>query len=344
MRLGLQRTVSLLFCCYTRRRPQQTILDPTTAFLQSGIDALKVSRSTPVIIADYGSSHGRNTIHLMKTIMDHLRAANKLRQAPLLIHNDLPTNDWNWLFQFMAQDRSYPGLASGRSFYEQCLPSRCLSFGFSAASLHYLSRRPCNIRDHCYIDFAQDTERQLFEKQSRSDWRLFVEHRSEELRSGGILVLSIPCRNHVNELGFEFYFDLIYQCARDSSLLSPLELIDFTLPFYLRSFSECVDEDLFDRCELKLIQSELICSRSVIFDHYRQGRITREESATALTMLLRPGTESALEEALRIHGRTVTEIERITKQFWSLVERSIQDQLHPDVVRTYATYLILRKK
>ena len=283
-------------------------------------------------------------MRLMKTIMDRLRVTHKLRQPPILIHNDLPSNDWNWLFQLMVEDRSYPGLASGRSFYEQCLPSQCLSFGFSGASLHYLSRKPCNIRDHCYIHYAQESERQAFANQSKFDWHLFLAHRSEELRSGGVLVLSIPSRNQVEELGFEFYFDLIYRRARDSALLSAQELIDFTLPFYLRSFSECVDEGLFDRCALKLIQAELICCRSVIFDHYRQGHITREHSATALTTLLRSGTESALEEVLRINGRTATEIERIVQQFWSSLESDIREQLRPDVVHTYATYLILRKK
>jgi len=68
----------------------------------------------------------------MKIIIEYLEKTNKLFRSPIVIHNDLPTNDWTTLFQLLAKDNSYHALANGHSFYEQCLPSNTLSIGFSS--------------------------------------------------------------------------------------------------------------------------------------------------------------------------------------------------------------------
>ena len=101
--------------------------------------------------------------------MNILKKLKKLRGLPLIIHNDLPTNNWTRFFQFLADENSYQGLVNGRSFYEQCLPVNCLSIAFSSASLHYLSKKPCNINNHCYFYFANEDEREKFKNQSKYD-------------------------------------------------------------------------------------------------------------------------------------------------------------------------------
>jgi hypothetical protein len=305
---------------------------------------LNISNSTPLIIADFGSSSGRNSIRIMKLIIEYLEKTNKLRGLPLIIHNDLPTNDWTRFFQLLANDNSYQGLANGRSFYEQCLPNNSLSIGYSSASLHYLSKKPCNIQNHCYIHFANESERERFKHQSKCDFNLFIEHRSRELISGGILILNIPSINEHGEMGFNYYFDLIYKCLQILSLLTAKELSDFTLPFYLRSLLECTDLELFNRCSLKVIKAELVCSKATVFEQYQNGRITRHDFAKSLTMLMRPGTELALKQALQINGRSNEEIDKISTQFWSLYEEKVGDELYHGDVNTYATYLILKKK
>jgi hypothetical protein len=305
---------------------------------------LTISSSTPLIIADFGSSHGRTSIETMKIIIEYLKKTNKFRGSPLIIHNDIPTNDWTRFFQLLIDDNSYQGFATGRSFYDQCLPTNSLSIGYSSASLHYLSRKPCNIIDHCYYHFANENEREQFQIQSKLDFNLFIEHRSHELRSGGILILNIPSTDEKGEMGFNYYFDLIYKCAQLIFLLTSKELVDFTLPFYLRSLSECIDLELFQRCSLKLIRAELICLKSLIFNQYRNREITRHQFAKSLTMLMRPGTELALKQALHINGRSNQDIDKISTQFWSLYEQKVKDEFYQNDLNTYATYLILKKK
>jgi hypothetical protein len=342
--------ISFLSCCYYSRKKQQKLIphqvniDPTTFYIHVGIGALTVIHSTHLIIADYGSSYGRHAIQLMKIIIKYLKDTHQYHQMPIFIHNDLPSNNWNQLFQLLMNHHSYPSLASGRSFYEQCLPSNCLSFGFSSASLHYLSRLPCCIYKHCYIRYAHDHERQQFQNQSKSDFNCFIQTRSKELLHGGILVLSIPSQLNDNKQGFEFYLDLLYQCAQKSLLLSSQELVDFNIPIYLRSFTECIDEELFVRCSLKLIKKELICFKSSIVEEYRLGFIDREQLASSLTILLQTSSESALHRALQINGRTAQEIKEISQQLWTLLENQIRDEFHHDVIHTYATHLILKKE
>ncbi|UJR32709.1 hypothetical protein I4U23_020168 [Adineta vaga] len=335
----------LLFrsCCYCRRRKRIAHLnfdDPTTSFIYSGIDAFKISRSSrqTFIIADFGSSYGQNSIQTMKSIIEYLRKTNTFLGIPLIIHNDIPTNNWSRFFQFLIDDNSYYGLATGRSFYEQCLPTNSLSIGFSSASLHYLSKTPCHLTNHCYFQFSTSIERELFRNQSKLDWNTFLQYRSQELIPGGILILSIPCVDENGQLPFDSYFDLIYQCAQSLSILTSEELLHFTLPFYLRSLSECVDLELFYRFSLELIQVEFICLKSLIFNQYRKGDITKDQFAKSLTMLMRPGIEFALKQVLQNNGRSNQEIDHISTQFWCLYEKKIKE------LKTYATYLILKKK
>jgi hypothetical protein len=78
----------------------------------------------------------------MKTIIDYLRETNKLtdNQQILAVHNDLSTNDWKSLFEVLQEKNEYYGIASGKSFYEQCLPNNCLSIGYSSTSIQWPSR------------------------------------------------------------------------------------------------------------------------------------------------------------------------------------------------------------
>ncbi|CAF1453555.1 unnamed protein product [Adineta steineri] len=343
--------IQRLFCCCGCLRLKQNnqiahhnFDDPTTFYIYLGIDSLNISTSTSLIIADFGSSYGKYSIQTMKIIIEYLKKTKKFLGIPLIIHNDIITNNWTKFFQVLIDDNSYYGLATGRSFYEQCLPTNSLSIGYSSASLHYLSKKPCNIHNHCYFQFANDNERKLFQHQSKLDFNLFIEHRSHELISGGILILNIPSINEKGEMGFNHYFDLIYKCVQLISRLTTNELLDFTIPFYLRSLSECIDMELFHRCSLKLIKVELVCLKSLIFHQYRNHEITHAHLAKSVTMLMQSGTELALKQSLQINGRSNQEIDEIIMQFWHLYEQTINNEVFENDINTYATYLILKKE
>jgi hypothetical protein len=165
--------------------PQLDAVESSISFIQQAIDVLNVdSSSFPVIIADFGSSHGNNSLYAIKTIIDFIKQSKKSESSLLVIHNDLPTNDWTSLFNVLNQDKSYFGFSSGRSFYEQCLPSNFLTIGYSSTAIHWLSRKPCNISNHWICLFAADEEFAAFKAQAQHDYEDFLENRSRELRQG----------------------------------------------------------------------------------------------------------------------------------------------------------------
>jgi hypothetical protein len=218
-----------------------------------------------LIIDDFGASEGRNSVYVMKTIIDYLRKTKNDMREPLVVHNDLPTNDWTSFFQLLIDDNSYKGVASDRSFYEQCLPNDSLSIGYLAASIHWLSSKPCNVSDHCYVGFARDLkEREAFKDQARLDYCHFLKNRSRELLRGGVLILAIYSRNDQEQSGGEDAPELLYKCAQALPLTTE-ELLDFTIPWYLPSYKERVDEELCAQYSFQLIKSDMFPAKSPLF-------------------------------------------------------------------------------
>lgn len=175
---------------------QRTAVEISIPFIKQAVDTLDIPSiaSSPFIIADFGSSQGLNSVYAMKTIIDYLYEKKNDMREPLIVHNDLPTNDWTTLFQLLIETNMYRGLASGRSFCEQCLPNNSLSIGYSSSALSWLSGKPCNISDHCYADLSRNLkEREAFKHYAYLDYCRFLENRSRELLFNGVLILSIFC-------------------------------------------------------------------------------------------------------------------------------------------------------
>jgi len=327
-------------------RPQNSAVDSTIPYIREAIDVLDISPSSgSLIIADFGSAHGSNSIHAIKLIIQYLKETNKIDDGKqiLVVHNDLPTNDWTSLFELIEKENSYNGVASGRSFYGQCLPLNTLSIGFSSTSLHWLSRKPCNLSNHCVATFAQDSgEREAFKYQAKLDLASFFEHRSRELVSNGVLVLNIPCVNNQNLLGFDPAVHLLYKCAQSLGITEQ-ELLDYTIPSYYRSFSECVDIELFDRCSLKLIKAGFDKFNFDLFDQYQNGYLSVDQFSKMITSIMRSWSESPLKQALEINRQSKEDIDKILTQFWAIYEQGVREKPQEYHGCFYYTYLILKK-
>ena len=331
-------------CCCSKDKAHCTenFQDPIKCYLYLAVKYFDRYRTKQMILVDFGSSYGMKTIEIMNFLVEYLQKSNKLQHKPLIIHNDLSTNNWSQVFSMISCHSSYFACGLGRSFYEQCLPDRSLSIGYSSASLHHLSIKPCNILQHCYIHFGDLNEKLLFEKQAQLDFECFLQHRSRELHKGGILILNIPSRNEQDQLGFNQYFDLIYEIAR--TILSDAELIDFTLPFYLRSFNECSDnKDLFVRYSLKLVRTDFIRFHSTIFVQYQTKKITFEQFIHSLVDLMHSGIDSCFRQLFKLHQRTEQDIEYLSKQLWTKFEDKIRNDTHPKEIFVYSTLMILKK-
>ena len=100
------------------------------------------------MLADYGCSEGRNSLLPIGAAVDALRAQHGNDLQVLVLHTDLPGNDYSSLFGTLAHDPltyQRPGgfpVAVDRSYFEQLTPTGTVALGWSSIALHWLSGQP----------------------------------------------------------------------------------------------------------------------------------------------------------------------------------------------------------
>ena len=126
-----------------------------------------------LVIADFGASQGRNSMHPISEALDALVGHE---QAVAVVHTDLPANDFSSLFATVASDPdSYrrAGVftyAIGRSFYEQLFPVATVVLGWSATAAVWLSTTPCPLPDHLFSYAATGAGRATWKEAASRDW------------------------------------------------------------------------------------------------------------------------------------------------------------------------------
>ena len=173
------------------------------------------SDSNPVVIADYGSSQGKNSLVPMRAAIAQLRSRLDPERAVFVFHVDQPSNDFNTLFEVLDADANRYTLgqtnvfpcAIGRSFYEQVLPANSVHLGWASYAAVWLSRIPGPITGHFVALYSTGAERGAFERQAARDWEAFLALRATELRRGGRLVVVLPGAKEDGVNGLEGLMD-----------------------------------------------------------------------------------------------------------------------------------------
>jgi hypothetical protein len=167
-------------------------------FERAAAEVPLVAHPETIVIADYGASEGRNSLVPLGAAVRVLRARAGSTRAIMVVHTDLPTNDFTTLFRTLTEDpgsylRHDPAVfasAVGRSFYEQLLPDCTVSLGWSSWSVQWLSRTPGVISDTVQVAYSRNAAaRAAFHEQSERDWSAFLGCRARELCPGGHLVV-----------------------------------------------------------------------------------------------------------------------------------------------------------
>jgi hypothetical protein len=180
-------------------RVQAAGLSPAVPLLERAASVVSLSNAPEaIVIADYGSSEGRNSLSPMTVAIGALRERVGPNRAISVVHTDLPGNDFSALFETLDNDpdsylRDDPAVfasAVGRSYYQQILPSDSVTLGWTSWALHWLSQTPAPIPDHVLVAFSRDASaRAAYTKQATEDWRNFLLSRASELRAGGRFVV-----------------------------------------------------------------------------------------------------------------------------------------------------------
>lgn len=198
----------------------------------------------PFVIADFGAAGGGNSLEPMRRAL----AARAAPGPALVVHTDIPTDDFSALFElvetapgtYLRQPGTF-ALAAGRSFYERLLPDRFLSLGWSSIAVHWLSAVPAAIPDQIYCSFARGGVRDVLRRQSARDWRAFLDHRAHELRPTGRLIVLGGAARDDGSSGAEGLMEAADGSLRalvDAGTLTAAEYARMTIPTWNRTLAE----------------------------------------------------------------------------------------------------------
>ena len=169
----------------------------------------------PVVVVDYGSSQGKNSMAPMRLAIKTIRERIGRNRAILVYHIDQPSNDFKSLFEVLDADPDryvvnepnvFPA-AIGRSFYENVLPPNSVHLGWSSYAAVWLSRIPALIPGHFVPIRSTGAVRAEFDRQAAKDWEAFLSLRARELHPGGRLVVVLPAVADDGSTGLESIFD-----------------------------------------------------------------------------------------------------------------------------------------
>jgi hypothetical protein len=302
----------------------------------------------PFVIADMGAAGGGNSLEPMARALTARRGDG----PALVVHTDIPTNDFSALFQLVGDSpKTYLedgvfALAEGRSFYERLFPDGFLSLGWSSIAVHWLSAVPEPIPDHIYCSFATGSVREGLRAQSARDWRAFLDHRAGELRpSGRMVVLGGAARDDgTSEAeGLMEAANSALVAMVDSGDLQRAEYERMTIPVWNRTTAEFVEPfesgEFEGRLELLRHAARWLPDR--YFEAYdRDGDLDRYVESVA--GFFRAAFDESLWAALD-PGRDVAQREAIGKRFDTLLRERIAAAPEAAACRWHVVLLMIAR-
>lgn len=251
-------------------------------FLRETLDNVKLGGGDgdkAFVVADLGCSCGSNTINVVNVIINHIiKRYEALGCNPpefSAYFSDLPSNDFNTLFQLLPplangvsmeeclaadNQRSYFVAGVPGSFYRRLFPARSVDVFHSAFSLHWLSKIPESVLDKnsvaynkgkVFIHGANESTANAYKRQFKTDLASFLSARSVEMRREGSMFLVCLGRTSVDPTeqgGAGVLFGTHFQDAWDDlvqeGLISSTKRDNFNIPVYapsMQDFKEVVE-------------------------------------------------------------------------------------------------------
>jgi hypothetical protein len=316
---------------------QAQTAESVTALLGQAVAALTMPANGEVTVADYGCSEGKNSMATVTAALDLLAARDARGLA--VVHNDLPTNDWNTLSHNLSSSGSYlarypqaRALFAPRGFFEQVMPPASITLGTSGSAAHWLSRQPIglNMPRSLYRSDAPSAELTKILNQAATDWQAFLSARADELQPGGVLLVQLlgadgsksPVR--VSAAGL---LGLMNECA--------LQLVDagdvpqdvyarYCFPVVPRTVEEATAPmrgALADRLEL------LHCGLTPVASPYQTALDKTGDVAVfakGYTAFTRAFSESSLRDGLFKYGKASADV--LADRFYLAMERALTER------------------
>jgi hypothetical protein len=224
-------------------RLQAAGLRPAIELFEHAAETVPLPRPPqPIVIADYGASTGHNSLPPVSAALPVLRSRTRPEHSILVVHTDVPDNDFTAMFETLAddpdtylqKDAATFASAVGRSFYNQIIPSNSVHLGWSSWAIQWLRRVPAPVPDHVQVSYSADEDvRAAYAKQAAHDWHEFVAFRGRELCPGGHLVILTMALDDNAEFGYRPLLDALVDTLGElagGGLLTEDEVHRMTLP------------------------------------------------------------------------------------------------------------------
>ncbi|KAG5053413.1 hypothetical protein JHK87_005611 [Glycine soja] len=245
------------------------------------VEVVEARDGVAFVVADLGCSCGSNSINVVDVIIKHMMKRYQALgwQPPEFsaFFSDLPSNDFNTLFQLLPplanygavnmeeclaanNHRSYFAAGVPGSFYRRLFPARSVHVFHSTFSLHWLSQVPECVVDkrssaynkgRVFIHGAGQSTANAYKKQFQTDLAGFLRARSVEMKREGSMFLVCLARTSVDPTdqgGAGLLVGTHFQDAWDDlvqeGLISQEKRDTFNIPVYaasLQDFKEVVE-------------------------------------------------------------------------------------------------------
>ncbi|XP_072979414.1 S-adenosyl-L-methionine:benzoic acid/salicylic acid carboxyl methyltransferase 3-like [Typha angustifolia] len=243
---------------------------PKSIVKQNVLELYSLLHPKNFVTADLGCSSGINAFMLFSEIMDGINeSCDKLSLSPPEIHlflNDLQGNDFNTVFRSLNAHKEklmkekgekflpfYPVGVPG-SFFTRLFPKNTVHFMYSTLSVHWLSEVPRGLVSedgvalnpgNIYISkTSPPIVPKLYFEQYKRDFTMFLKHRSDEMCSGGRMVLTYVGRSvpdHSETVGNTYIWSLISRALNEMVAKGAIKAKDvdtFNMPLYKPSMEE----------------------------------------------------------------------------------------------------------
>ncbi|KAF8391628.1 hypothetical protein HHK36_023934 [Tetracentron sinense] len=227
------------------------------------------SPEAPFVVADLGCSCGSNTIYIIDVIIKHMtKRYEALGFEPpefSAFFSDLPSNDFNTLFQLLPPlanygvtmeeclaanaHRSYFAAGVPGSFYRRLFPARSIHVPESVMDKRSMAYN----RGRIFIHGANGSTANAYRKQFQADLAEFLRSRSLEMKRGGSMFLVCLGRTSVDPtdqggagLLFGTHFQDAWADLVQEGLITGEKRDSFNIPVYapsLQDFKEVVEDD-----------------------------------------------------------------------------------------------------
>jgi hypothetical protein len=304
--------------------------------LEKAAEEMTVPQGTELAaVADFGAAQGRNSLAPMRLAVEKIRRRTTVSAPIVVIHTDLPQNDFGSLFTLVeASPESYLrsvenvfALAAGKSFYERIFPEGYISLGWTAISVHWLSKVPCNIPDHVYAQRAGQRVRKTYAEQASEDWLQFLGHRARELRPGGELIVVAVTTDDSGSTGGESLMDLTNEpvlAMVEAGSIRSEEYRRMNMPAYHRTMEEFIEPLSSGTLTEELILKEAFREQfpDQLWPEYEQTG-DANAFAASYTEFMRAFTEAPLFTGLDA-DRTPADREKLTNEYFERMRSLIE--------------------